>query len=246
MMYLPPQISQVQIITLLNEYTPVSVVTEDGLTITGFFSAPVEEKAPIVLAFHGNASHPGWQAIDLDVFTTNGYGVLLTEYRGYGGNQGECSEENFYKDARAYFKELKKDYPDNPLILYGQSLGTGPLIQLSSEFPQQIAGIILEVPFDTMVNVSSYHYPYILGMNYLLKDQYRSIEKVSQLTMPKLFILAEKDEVVTWQSGKNLFDASPEPKKLITLPGATHNSVSSYALDDTLLEFVQKEVLHEK
>ncbi len=227
MMYLPPKLESSELTSLLNNYEPISVVTEDGLKISGFFTPPVDEKKPIIIAFHGNASHPAWQSHDFKDLVEKGYGVLLSEYRYYGGNPGRPSEDGFYKDARAYInaKPLLETYKNNPLIVYGQSLGSGVAVQLAADYPERVTGLVLEVPYDTMVNVAKKHYPFVIGMKYLLKDKFMSVEKIGKLTMPKLFILAGKDEVVGFNSGNALYEAAPEPKQLIIFELAGHNQL---------------------
>ncbi|MDY0028394.1 MAG: alpha/beta fold hydrolase [Pseudobdellovibrionaceae bacterium] len=241
MMYLPPKLEPSELTSLLNSYEPISVVTEDGLKISGFFTPPIDTQKPIIIAFHGNASHPAWQSYKFKGLVEKGYGILLAEYRYYGGNPGKPSEDGFYKDARAYInaKPLLETYKNNPLILYGQSLGSGVAVQLASDYPERASGIVLEVPYDTMVNVAKKHYPFVIGMKYLLKDKFMSVEKVDKLTMPKLFILAGRDEVVGFKSGSRLYDASPEPKDLIVFELASHNQLPLEKIQEELEYFCE-------
>ena len=98
---------------------------------------------------------------------------------------------------------------DNNIILYGESLGTAVAVDLGSKFP--FAGIILESPFTSMVELSKIYYPY-LPVNLLLKDRYDSINKISKITFPKLVMHGDKDNIVPFSMGKRMFESFSEPK----------------------------------
>ncbi len=47
---------------------------------------------PVIAYFHGNGGHIGYRTERLRRLAREGYGVLLTEYRGYAGNPGTPSK----------------------------------------------------------------------------------------------------------------------------------------------------------
>lgn len=244
LLYVPPNVTAENIAHLVNRYDPVSVVTKDGLKLTGFFTAPQDHTKPILLAFHGNASQPDWQSYDLAGLVKKGYGVLLAEYRGYAGNPGKPTEAGLYQDAEAYLDYLVNNphLRSNPIVVYGQSIGSGPAVEITARHPDKIKALILEVPFDNLVNVVAKHYPLIPFKSKLLKDQYRSDDKIGNLVMPKLFILAGKDNVVGHDTGERLYRLAAEPKTLIDLPDANHVNVHSYDLTDRITEFLERSI----
>ncbi|WZZ68154.1 hypothetical protein YC2023_079524 [Brassica napus] len=59
------------------------------------------------------------------------------DYSGYGQSTGHASESNTYADIEASYKCLKEKYGviDDQLILYRQSVGSGPTVDLASRTP---------------------------------------------------------------------------------------------------------------
>lgn len=228
--------------TYVSKYEQVSVETKDGLSLKSYFRPPQTKDKPVILVFHGNASTAVWKAYEMEPYVEKGYGVWLAEYRGYDANPGQPSEEGLYMDGEAYLssERLTKDYARNPLIVFGESLGSGVTSEMVHRNPDRVAGVILKVPFDSLLEVASTRYPFVIGMSYLLKDQYRSIEKLSNWPMPKLFLVAGKDEVVGAKGGKRLFEAAPEPKQLVVIDEARHNDIAQFGMSSHILDFLAR------
>jgi len=56
-----------------------------------------------------------------------------------------------------------------------------------------------------------------------LPTNYNNLEKVAQVSVPKLIIHSEDDEIVPFSMGQKIFDASKAPKYFFRLKGAGHN-----------------------
>ena len=81
---------------------------------------------PVIVYFHGNGGHIGYRADRIERFAREGYGVLMLEYRGYGGNPGVPSEAGLFEDAAAALRFVEaQGVPGHRLVLYGELLGTG-------------------------------------------------------------------------------------------------------------------------
>ena len=64
-----------------------------------------------------------------------------------------------YRDAESAIKWLKlKGVIEKNIILYGESLGTGVAVEIAQN--KNYAGIILESPFTSMVNMGKKYYPF--------------------------------------------------------------------------------------
>lgn len=224
----------------LKSYEPVTIAS-GKLKLTSYFSRPKTSTEPIILVFHGNASHPAFIAPAFAQMQNQGYGIFLFEYRGYGGNPGEPTEKGLEEDATAALQDyLLKNFPDNPLIIYGQSLGSGVAVDVASRHPGKIDGLILEVPFASLVDVVSRKFPYIPLPHLLLHDPYRSDQKIDKVTAPKLFLLAGEDEVVGYETGQSLYNLATEPKKLVEYPNARHNTVTDYGSASATYDFIEQ------
>src|ERR1700757_2572775 len=137
----------------------VMLTTEDGLSLLSWY-LPARPGRPVIAYFHGNGGHIGYRAERLLRFAREGYGVLMPEYRGYGGNPGAPSETGFYADGRAALAFLEREeIAANGLLLYGESLGSGVAVALAAE--HEIGALVLEAPPTSVAEVAQCHFPYV-------------------------------------------------------------------------------------
>ena len=57
----------------------------------------------------------------------------------------------------------------------------------------------------------------------LAPSRFDSTHKITRLQAPLLFFHGDRDEIVPYDLGQQLFDAAPEPKAFETIRGAGHN-----------------------
>ncbi|KAL8485531.1 hypothetical protein ACS0TY_027717 [Phlomoides rotata] len=64
--------------------------------------------------------------------------IMSYDYSGYGASSGKPSELNTYYDIEAVYNCLKSEYAikQEDVILYGQSVGSGPTLHLAARFPR--------------------------------------------------------------------------------------------------------------
>jgi uncharacterized protein len=210
----------------------VTVPTEDGLSLGAWF---VEPAAPAlgwtVILFNGNAGHRAFRAALARRLAERGIATLMLDYRGYGGNPGTPSETGLLRDARAARRWVDRRLAGQPsrVAYFGESLGTGVAVALAVE--RQPDALILRSPYTSMVDVAGYHYPF-LPARWLLRDRYRSDERVGSLACPILIVAAERDSVVPARLARRLFDAAPPARRhWLLLPGTDHNDYEAVAGD---------------
>jgi uncharacterized protein len=114
-----------------------------------------------------------------------------------------------------------------PVILVGESLGTGVACGAASQRPESVRGLLLITPFDSLVAVAKKHYPWA-PVSLILRDRYNSSSALHKFRGPLAVIVAEEDVVVPVDSAIRLFESYSGPKKLWRVPGSGHNEV----LDD--------------
>ncbi|MBL4804041.1 MAG: alpha/beta hydrolase, partial [Alphaproteobacteria bacterium] len=145
----------------------VEITTEDGLVLKSWYKK-ADDGQPTFLAFHGNGGTI-WHLIpQARKITGEGYGLLLAEYRYYGGNEGTPSEEGLYKDAEAHFAWLTQNNIKD-IIIYGQSLGSGPAVHLATQV--EAKALILEVPFSSALDVAAHKFPFLPFPSIIMHDQ---------------------------------------------------------------------------
>jgi len=115
-----------------------------------------------------------------------------------------------YEDAASAIKWLKiKGINEQNIILYGESLGTGVAVEIAQN--KNYAGIILESPFTSMVNVGKKHYPFF-PVRFLLKDKFESYKKITNILAPVLIMHGKVDKIVPYDMGKEMYELANEPK----------------------------------
>ncbi len=199
--------------------------TPDGVTIHGWY-LPAENGTLCLLLFHGNADNISIRLPKAKEWVERSVSVLLMDYRGYGQSEGEIKTgDNLYQDAIAAVEWLKKNknYKASEIILYGESIGAVPAIELAVR--DQFKAIILEAPFTNLKELAKHHYG--LAPDFMLKDFTMDNEvKISGLKSPLFILHGSRDEVVPFEMGKRLFEKAPQPKQLFEIKNARHNDIS--------------------
>jgi len=187
----------------------------------GLVAPPQGAARATAIVFHGNAGHAGHRAYYAAALARLGVRVILAEYPGYGPRGGEVGEDPMVEDAARSIELAQQQY-GAPLFVVGESLGAGVAAAAVVRQPRAVAGVMLITPWDRLEHVAKYHYPW-LPVGWLLRDRYDSAAHLAGFERPVLVVVAEQDDIVPAQFGQALHDALRGPRKLLVLPGASHN-----------------------
>lgn len=215
------------------------VQTDDGLELRGLYWPPATPQALTIVFFHGNAEDYRFYLSLAHDYTTAGYGFLLAEYRGYGGNPGTPSEQGLYEDARAYIDALyeREEVAYENMALMGFSLGSGVAVQMATEY-EAIRALILQSFYNALSEVAKRQY-WMFPVEWVMHDQYRNMDKIDNVKMPVLMVHGERDSIIPVYLAQALYAAAPEPKTFIRLPHARHNDIYHHGAKDYTLKFLQ-------
>jgi fermentation-respiration switch protein FrsA (DUF1100 family) len=199
----------------------VQFEAEDGIRLVSWvIPAEADGQGFWLLICHGNAGnlsqfgrpdhYAGLRQLGLN--------LLAFDYRGYGESEGMPSEEGLYKDASAAYRYLheKLAVPPDRILIFGHSLGSAVAVDLAGRAPH--AGLIVEGALTSAIERGAELYPYI-PVRWIGRSRFSSIDKISRVTVPKLFLHAKGDEVIPIAHGRRLFEASPAPKTFVELNG---------------------------
>lgn len=223
---------------LLYHPAPASVeqLAVDGLrawpatgAFRGLVAEPADAPRATAIVLHGNAGHVGHRRRYADVLTPLGLRVILAEYPGYGPRAGAIDETALVADA-AETIALAHRLHGGPLLLIGESLGSGVAAAAAARRPDALAGLLLILPWDRLAHVASHHYPW-LPAGWLLRDRYDSAKHLAGFTRPVLVAVAGQDEIVPARYGIALHAALPGPKRLHEAPAAQHNDWHAHVGD---------------
>ena len=109
--------------------------------------------------------------------------VVAYDYSGYGRSTGRPSERNMYADIEAVVKTLVLKYsiPSTSIILYGESLGSAPALDMASRL--WVAGVILHAPIKSGLRT---YYNY--GKRSWLFDPFPNMDTIRKVEAPGLHI----------------------------------------------------------
>jgi uncharacterized protein len=199
-------------------FEDLTIPTEDGERLHGWWIPAAAPTIGHVLLCHGNAGNVGDRVLHAGLLSAAGFDVLLFDYRGYGRSSGRPSEHGTYLDARAARAML----PESAPVLYlGESLGGAIALELAVDLPP--AGLILQSTFTGVRAMARLHYAFIPRA--LVPDAYPSLRIIPRLRAPLLVMHGSDDSIVPLMDGEALFEAAPEPKRIEVLAGAGHNDL---------------------
>jgi fermentation-respiration switch protein FrsA (DUF1100 family) len=204
-------------------YLDIRASAQDGVALHGWF-IPQPGARHTLLIFHGNAGNISHRLPWLRMLHELGAHVMILDYRGYGRSQGRPSEKGLYLDARAAYdwwvRERAAD--KSRLVLVGESLGGAICVDLAAAVP--VDGMILQSTFTNARDMAKILFP--LGLlRPLAGIRFDSAAKIGNIRCPKLFIHGDRDEIVPFRLGRDLYDMAPSPKEFFEVPGAGHNDL---------------------
>ncbi|GAB1512674.1 alpha/beta hydrolase [Actinophytocola sp. KF-1] len=199
----------------------VRLTTADGLTLGAWHVPPADPDLGFtVLVANGNGGDRSHRTELAAALRAEGFSVLLFDYRGYGGNPGDPSQEGLALDvraARAYL--VDRGVPQDRLVYFGDSLGGAVVTELAVEHPP--AGLLLRSPFTELADTAAEHYPF-LPVRMLLRDRFPVVELVRRLDVPVTVVYSPADEVVPPDQSRAVASAARDGD-LVEIPGADHN-----------------------
>ena len=208
----------------LDGVAEVELATPDGARLVAWYAPPVGE-APTILYLHGNGGGLYDRSARVRHFQAAGHGVLMLAWRGYAGSTGRPSESANLADARlAHEWLLSQGIAARRIVLFGESLGTGVAVWLAAQLAQlgrPVAGVILDSPYSSLVDVAAAHFPYA-PVRWILRDRYDAIAHIARIGAPMLILHGELDRVVPYALGRRLFEAAREPKRHVAFAGIGH------------------------
>ncbi|MFI3240999.1 MAG: alpha/beta hydrolase [Alphaproteobacteria bacterium] len=227
-----------------NGYNPevVNYQSSDLTDLFAWYTKPQKDNHKAIIFMHGNSYNVEEFYYKLKTFADEGYATFIPEYRGFGGLRGEVSQTNLANDAIAAVEKLNSmGYKNNEIYVYGMSLGTfmatNSVVNLQKN--GNFAGLILEVPFDSLLNTAKAKVPF-LPLDYIVKDKYETINIIENVKTKILIMLGTNDATIPYELGKELYKKAPEPKELIVYKGGKHSNLFNFRNDKDILKWLEK------
>ena len=221
---------------LIHNFETISFNTSDNLKLKGWFHLKNSNKKTI-LFLHGNAGNLDNRIDKLNSLGNMDVNFLIISWRGYSKNPGSPSEAGLYKDALGALKWLnEKGISNDKIILYGESLGTAVATEVGQK--NNFAGIILEAPFSSMVDMGQKIYP-IFPVKFLLKDKYETKKKINNIKFPILVMHGKKDKIVPFYMGEKIYSLANERKSKYFTENDDHMMEFNIKMNNVISDFLK-------
>ncbi|KAK9867301.1 hypothetical protein WJX84_010821 [Apatococcus fuscideae] len=175
-----------------------------------------------VLFSHGNAVDLGAVLLFCNELSRDlQCNVLAYDYSGYGRSGGTPSVTTSLSDIRlCYDWLLEQGIPPSKIVLFGQSVGSGPTVDLAAKMPN-LAGVVLHTPLLSGMRVLNPNWRYWPS----LLDVYPNMRLIAQIKVPVLVMHGTQDEVIDIAHGKELHGLCKRPHTPFWAEGYNHQNL---------------------
>lgn len=207
----------------------VDYTAADGQKLFAYIIGDPVHAPGLVIAFHGNADLAvRWLDWGQEVEARTGLAVMLPEYRGYMGIEGEPTHENVARDAEGAFNFARDTLkiPHDRFAYFGHSLGSAVAAELAVKHPPQT--LLLEAPFTSARDMAAR-----IAGRWLVPGLWRLVSRlhfdteriVASFDAPVSVVHGGQDMVVPSQMGEKVYRAAKVKGEWLFLPQASHSDV---------------------
>lgn len=193
-----------------------------------------------VILFHGYSGEKSSMLDKAEVFLQLGYNILLVDFMGSGGSEGNQTTIGFYEaeEVKTAFDHVKQQGEKN-IILFGTSMGAVAIMKAENDYKLDAGSIIIECPFATMLETvearfKTMHIPAFPLANLLvfwggLQNGFNAFshkpeEYARNITCPTLLLYGEQDVKVHKNEIDRIFSNLKGYKQLKLYPLAGHEN----------------------
>jgi len=198
---------------------------------------PVAHPRGTVALFHGYTSSKSKLLTEAAYFRRLGYSVLLTDFAGNGGSEGNACTVGHHEaaDVAAVVRWLQRR--GGPVLVYANSMGAVATLRAEAELDAHPTANVLECPYGSMLETAqsrfrSMHVPSFPMANLLVfwggvKNSFWAFDLdatryATHVTTPTLLLWGTADPRVTRPETDAIFAALAGPKQRHDFAGSGH------------------------
>lgn len=206
---------------------------------TWMIKSNTSETKGTVILFHGKDSTKSSLLAPAQVFHQLGYTSVLVDFRGVGGSSGHITTIGVQEsqDVAVVVNWAKKLNPEQPIILYGISMGSAAILRAIAVEKIQPNRIILELPFSSLLSAVENRLsqakipPFPLAESMVFWGgiqhgfngfKHNPVDYALKVNCPTLVLQGEQDTTVDLAAINNLYQNLNAPKKLVSFPDGGH------------------------
>lgn len=224
------------------EYETVSIITVDGINLSGWF-IPGKNKKAIILV-HGFEANKIKMLRYCPFLNETGFNILLFDLRYFGESQGKYCSLGYYekKDIQAAVKFIK-DRGIRDVGILAESMGAAAtVLVLKDEGAVKCA--VLDSPFSDLRELLLYRGKEDKNLNHWIVKLIEFIverrldysmkwvspgNEISKINTPVFVICGQKDQEVPFEQGEELYDKANNPKFIWRVDCGHTESFNIYA-----------------
>ncbi|EGR2301709.1 alpha/beta hydrolase [Vibrio parahaemolyticus] len=171
-----------------------------------------------VLIFHGQGETiDNWLGA-IDEFVQNQFNVMIFDYSGYGMSDPTDDIRSWSTDVAAIASEFSNRAQGSQFVI-GFSLGGAVLLDNLEVMPPKVCSMAIVSTFASLKKMVIEKYAVLEYLRFLLPDDYYSVGKVGELSVPTMLLHVSGDEVVSEQHYHALSAAGQKSLHPVLLKG---------------------------
>ncbi len=206
-------------------FDEVNFEMEDGGQINGVHFKVPNSKGVVYYLKGNSRSIKGWGKFARD-FVSKGYDFFMFDYRGFGKSKGRRTETTLFNDAQTVYKWLSTQFPEERIVIYGRSLGSGIAARIASWNKPKM--LILDSPYYSFL-YQIRRYGFLLPLRWLLRFHIRTDQFIRKITCPVFILHGNKDRLISYEQSVMLQKLCPQHCALLTIPNGRHNNLPDFA-----------------
>jgi hypothetical protein len=179
-----------------------------------------------LIFFHGNASSACDSLsyyLEMKDLRLN---FIMASYPGYEGDNRKPGQEIFLNNGEALFDYLKSQkYGNLPMVLFGESLGTGVATYLASVRPAD--GMILQSSYSSISDIGAFHYPF-LPVSLINQNVFPAYLWAPTVKCSVLVLHGTDDQTIPIKFAQKQVSFFKSQVRFVPIQGAGHNDILNF------------------
>jgi dienelactone hydrolase len=228
-------------------YEDVTVTTEDGLNLVGWFFP--SRNGAVVITQHGYTGTRQNMLYDARLLNQAGYGVLVSTIRAHDESDGELMTfgKEEMKDLEAWYQYLltREDIDTDKIGAFGESMGGMLVVMYAADNPN-IKAVVTHSAFSSLEDTAAKGVEHFTGLPAFPfapmiifwaereagfdSSEIDTTQYIARLSpRPVYIMMGGNDDTISNDSGQWLKDAAGDPKYYWCEPTAGHHGLPEIA-----------------
>jgi pimeloyl-ACP methyl ester carboxylesterase len=203
----------------------------ENTDIVCWMDSTFAKQRPFFIYFHGNAEN-------LETLKLSGFfsqlkrlevNAFVIDYPGYGRSGGKPSEKTILEAANHAVLWVKRNFPENIIVVCGWSLGAAVAIQVVANNSDSVDKLVMLSPWSSLPAVAADHFPSFL-VKWVLQEKYNSLEAIKYIHKPVLLVHGLNDHIIPVYHSHQLIQNMQSSPMFFEIPNVGHNDLLNQSI----------------